>query len=401
MATVRIEKRSKKSYTLIIDHGINPITHKRKKEIRTIRTDDEKVAEAERLKVLSELANGTYKPTDKSTIKEYFDYWFTTPTAKNLDPKTIEHYKILYNSRIKPWLGNIKIVNLTRDDLHNFYRRMIEVGHMDNLKEKNVGKPFKPISKSLIEHNHRFIRRVLNYALFEDEIIQKNVANRLVLPEPEKPHDYDPDKELVKVLTQDEIIKLETELADNPYSNLVAVALRTGMRREELLALTWDCIDEKGSTIFIKKALSWTVETGYRIKPTKNKQKRKIEATPEIFTALNRQSKLQAANKLKLSDKYYKDLNLIFCREDGYYLYPNNLTKWFPKFCTEIGITRLTFHCLRHTHASHLLASGEDISYVSKRLGHSDISITYNTYFHLIPREKRKALKEFEKRLKK
>lgn len=118
---------------------------------------------------------------------------------------------------------------------------MIEVGHMDNLKEKNVGKPFKPISKSLIEHNHRFIRRVLNYALFEDEIIQKNVANRLVLPEPEKPHDYDPDKELVKVLTQDEIIKLETELADNPYSNLIAVALKTGMRREELLALIWDC----------------------------------------------------------------------------------------------------------------------------------------------------------------
>ncbi|MCE5286970.1 MAG: site-specific integrase [Pelosinus sp.] len=160
-------------------------------------------------------------------------------------------------------------------------------------------------------------------------------------------------------------------------------------------------LDEKEGTIFIKKALSWTTETGYRIKPTKNKQKRKIEVSPDVFAALARQSKAQATNKLRLGDLYRKDLNLVFCAEDGHYYHPNMPTRWFPKFCEKIGITRLVFHSLRHTHASHLLAAGEDISYVSRRLGHSDIAITYNTYFHLIPKEKRKSLEEFEKRLKK
>ncbi|WP_371374924.1 site-specific integrase [Sporomusa aerivorans] len=162
----------------------------------------------------------------------------------------------------------------------------------------------------------------------------------------------------------------------------------------------WDCIDEKEGTIFIKKALSWTPTGGYRIKPTKNKQKRKIEATPEIFAALDRQTKAQAANKLRLGELYRKDLNLVFCNEEGYFYHPNIPTRWFPKFCEQIGINRFTFHCLRHTHARHLLSSGEDISFVSRRLGHSDIIITYNTYFHLIPKEIRKALEEFEKRLK-
>lgn len=402
MATVRIIQRSKKSLTLVIDRGVDPITKQRKKETRTLDTLDPEEAEAERLKVLAELAEGTYKPTSKSTVEEYFDYWFTTPAAKKLDPKTIEHYKDrLYTPRIKPWIGKKIIVKLTRDELYKFYEKIIEVGHLDNLKPENAGKPKKPISKTVIEHHHRFIRRVLNHALFEDEIIKKNVASHMVLPDPEQPDDYDPDEELVKVFTQDEITTLEEKAADNPHGPLVAVALRTGMRREELLALTWDCIDEKAGTIFIKKALSVTKEKGYRIKPTKNKQKRKIEATPEVFAALAKQSKMQAARKLRLGEHYRKDLNLVFCAEDGYYYHPNMPTRWFPKFCEEIGITRLTFHCLRHTHASHLLASGEDISFVSRRLGHSDIIITYKTYFHLIPMEKRKALEEFENRLKK
>ncbi|WP_176772674.1 tyrosine-type recombinase/integrase [Sporomusa acidovorans] len=192
--------------------------------------------------------------------------------------------------------------------------------------------------------------------MFEDEIIKKNVASHMVLLDPEQPDDYDPDEELVKVFTQDEITTLEEKAIDNPHGPLLAVALRTGMRREELL-LTWDCVNEKEGTIFIKKALSVTKEKGYRIKPTKNKQKRKIEATPEVFTALAQQSKMQAAHKLRLGEHYRKDLNLVFCAEDGYYYHPNMPTRWFPNFCEKIGITRLTSHCLRHYVESQVMGS--------------------------------------------
>jgi len=237
MATVTIVKRSQKTLTLIVDYGIDPVTKKRKKTYRALYTLDMGIAEAERLRVLAELANNTYKPDSKATIEEYFDYWFETPIAKKLDLNTQEHYKLLYDSRIKPWIGKTKLAALTRGDLYDFYDLMIEVGHLDNLKPKNADKPKKSITKTTIEHYHRLIRRVLNHALLEDEIIRKNVANKMALPDPKADEDYDPDEELVKVLSQEEIQKLEETLINHNHGNLVAVALRTGMRREELLAV--------------------------------------------------------------------------------------------------------------------------------------------------------------------
>lgn len=408
MATVRIERRSKKAFTFIIDHGIDPITKKRKKETRTLQTDDEEIANIERLKILTELAQGTYKPSSKTTLKEYIEYWFDTSTAKKLASKTLERYKQCADLRIKPWIGDIRLRDLKRSDLQSFYERIVEVGHLDNIKtpdpEETKPRQRKEVGKDTIAHHHRFIRRLLNHALYEDEIIERNVATKMVLPEPEQAEEYDPDAGIVKVFTQNEIVKLEEAAAldqkANPYKNIVTVALRTGMRREELLALTWDSVDFKKHTIIVKRALIYTKANGYEFKPTKNKKRRLIEVTEEVLNALRAEARRQAPFKVRLKDKYQKK-NLIFCREDGMQNHPDSVSSWFPSFCKQIEITRLSFHCLRHTHASHLLASGEDISYVSKRLGHSSMDVTYGTYFHFIPLEKREALKELEKRFKK
>jgi len=409
MTTVRITQRSKKSLTLVIDHGIDPITKKRKKETRTLDTTDMEIAEIERLKILTELAQGTYKPSSKATVKEYFEYWFTTSVAKGLATKTIERYKQCADLRIIPWLGHIRLCDLKRTDLQRFYEKIIEIGRFkQEVKKKKIkeDKPKKqeiklPVGKDTIAHHHRLIRRVLNHAVYEDELLDRNVAARIKLPEPEKAEGYNPDMEIVKVFTADEITILESAAKKTPYAKLLAVALRTGMRREELLALTWDCIDFKNHTIHIKQALVYTKEKGYEIKPTKNKKRRLIEATEEVLNAFKSEAVKQAPNKVRLKDKYDKAKKLIFCRSDGFYMHPDTPSTWFPDFCKECGVTRLNFHCLRHTHASHLLSAGEEISYVSKRLGHSSIHVTYNTYFHFIPLEKRDALKELEKRFKK
>lgn len=413
MATVRIERRSKKAFTFIIDHGIDPITKKRKKETRTIQTDDEEVAELERLKILTELAQGTYKPSSKTTLKEYIEHWFSTSTAKKLASKTIERYRQCADLRIIPWIGNIKLRELKRSDLKRFYERIVEVGHLDNIKppdkpkdgEKAKPRIRKEIGEDTIAHHHRFIRRLLNHAVYEDEILDRNVANRMDLPDPEQQEGYDPDKKTVKVFTQDEIVILEKIAATDPkaapYLNILKVALRTGMRREELLALQWAHVDFKNHTILIKRSLIYTKENGYEFKPTKNKKQRLIEVSEEVLNALRAEARRQAPFKVRLKDKYNKENKLIFCREDGIQSHPDSVSSWFPDFCKQIGITRLTFHCLRHTHASHLLASGEEISYVSKRLGHSSINVTYDTYFHFIPLEKRESLKTLEKRFKK
>ncbi|WP_110954738.1 site-specific integrase [Anaerosinus massiliensis] len=390
MTTVRIEQRSKKSLTLIIDHGIDKVTKKRKADYIALDTLDWDEAEIERLKVLTKLAAGNYVKSNKSTLSEYIDYWFKTPTAKGLGSKTIEGYKQCAESRIKPWIGHIRLIKLTRDDLYKFCERIIDEGNLSNKKTKDK------IGIATVEKNYRFIRRILNHAVFEDGILENNVALRMKLPEI-KLDNQPKKKEKVKVLSTDEVIKLENDLKENENENLVTVALRTGMRREELLALRDDDIDAENHTAEIDEALIYTKENGFEFKETKNKKNRIIEITDIVLSAIRNQQLINKANKLRLGEKYI-DTGLIFCNADGTNLHPDRISEWFPKFCVKRKISRLTFHCLRHTHASHLLAAGEDISYVSKRLGHSSIEVTYKLYFHFIPREKREALQKLDKR---
>ncbi|MEN6384519.1 MAG: site-specific integrase [Phycisphaerales bacterium] len=399
VATVRILARSKKSLTLIIDYGIDPVTKKRKTESRLLKTTDMEVAEAEKLKILASLAEKTYTPLSKLTVKEYFEKWLETPAAKKLASKTYINYKNCINLRIVPWIGHIKLCELTRSDLLTFYNKIYEVGQLERGR-KTGKKVFKPVGKETVVFHHGVIRRILNDALYKDEIIQRNVAERIDLPEPERPADYDPDQDLVKVFTKEEITTLEKHAADTSYYGLIFVALRTGMRRGELLGLTWDAINYTDNTVFVKRALVHTKERGYEYKLTKNKKRRKIEVTKAVINVFRQIAKTQATHKARLGDVYAKD-NLVFCREDGLPMHPDTVSSWFPDFCDDCGVTRLSFHCLRHTHASHLLAEHEDISYVSRRLGHSDISVTYKRYFHLIPLERRKSLTDLEKRFKK
>lgn len=422
MAKGRIEKRHKSSYTLVIDEGIDQETGERKRWSKSVKTNDEEEAQRQLDIILGEIANKTFIKSPNLTVDQYFNTWLKTPEAKRLAPKTFTSYKKCIDLRIVPWIGNVKIGDLTRSHLKSFYQRIYDEGRLAGGEKDS--KKGQPVGKRTVLYHHQVIRRILNHAVYEDEILSKNVANKITILEPAD-QEFDEDADLVKVFTAEQITALERHTVDTDYYALVALALRTGMRRGELLALTWDCVDFDKSTIFLKRSISYTPEEGLKYKSTKNKNKRIVEVTSEVLDILRleqeKQLKLkEAATNKKTSEKSatgspvkeetvakdekslpYTDNNLIFCRDNGQPIHPDTPSSWFPNFCIDCGLPRLTFHCLRHTHASHLLAEGEDISYVSKRLGHSDITITYKTYFHFIPLEKRDSIKNIESKFKK
>jgi integrase len=392
MAKGRIEKRHQSSYTLIIDEGIDSETGARKRWSKSVKTDDEEEAQRQLDIILGQIANKTFIKSPNLTVDQYFNNWLKTPEARRLAPKTFTSYKKCIDLRIVPWIGNIKIGDLSRSDLKNFYQRIYDEGRLAGSDKDS--KKGQPIGKRTVLYHHQVIRRVLNHAVYEDEILPRNVADKITIPEP-LDQEFDEDADLVKVFTAEQVTTLERYTVDTPYYALVALALRTGMRRSELLALTWDSVDFDKSTIFIKRSISYTPDKGCIYKSTKNKNKRIIEVTSEVLDILRLEQERQRKFKEAAADN-----NLIFCRDNGQTIHPDTPSSWFPGFCVEHGLPRLTFHCLRHTHASHLLAEGEDISYVSKRLGHSDITITYKTYFHFIPLEKRDSVKNIEKKFK-
>lgn len=407
MATGWLEKRYKSSWTMVIDEGKDPLTGERIKWAKSVKTTDKEVAQGRLDIILGKLAEKTFVKTPDTTVKEYFEQWFTTPEAMSLAPKTQVSYKGCLDDRIAPWIGHIKLDDLKRKHLKAFYKKIYVEGR---IRGKRKGEPVK---KRTVELHHQFIRRVLNHAVYEDEILRRNVADKIEIPDPPYEQEFDENEGLVKVFTAEEVIALEKHTLETPYYALVAIALRTGMRRGELLALTWDCINFDKATIFIKKSVSYTSTKGCFYKLTKNKKRRIIDIAQDavdiLRTVKEKQDKFkkeseEISKKENLSDedrkKLYEDNNLVFCWDSGKTIHPDTPSSWFPEFCVSCGLPRLTFHCLRHTHASHLLAEGEEIAYVSKRLGHSDITTTYKTYFHFIPEEKREAVKRLEDKFK-
>jgi integrase len=416
MVKAHIEKRYDDSYTIVIDEGIDPTTNKRRRWAKSVKTDDITVAESEMKIILGELENGTYLRPSQTTVKEYFERWLLTTPAKKLASTTFQRYKQCINLRIVPWIGSIKVSSLTRHHLNGFYERILIDGSLKVYSKAEQEKPVRrEVGMETVLYHHRVIHRILEDAI-KDKLIKENPADLVDLPEPET--DFDEDEGLVKVFTDDEIRALleHAEARHKKYFPLVYVALHTGLRRGELLALSWNNINFEDKTIFVKKALVHTKEKGYEIKDLKNpkrganKKRRKIEVVDSVLDVLHQVKAYQDEIIRKLEEKKeglaakvydVKKQNLIFCRDDGQEMHPDSISSWFPDFCKEIGITRFGFHSLRHNHASHLLAAGEEISYVSKRLGHSSIVMTYNTYFHFIPTERRESLKELEKKFTK
>ncbi|WP_258359423.1 site-specific integrase [Moorella sulfitireducens (nom. illeg.)] len=187
---------------------------------------------------------------------------------------------------------------------------------------------------------------------------------------------------------------------NTPYYALLHVAVKTGLRRGELLALRWPNIDFKSGTLSIKQSLAYTPEQGIFFKNTKNNSSRRIiDISREVIEVLKQHKKKQAEAKLLLG-QHYKNQGLVFCQQNSKPLHPDTISSWFPNFLEEIGLPRLNFHCLRHTHASLLLKAGVDIKIISKRLGHSSISITYDIYSHLMPGMEREVIEKFEALLK-
>jgi integrase len=235
MATAWLEKPYKSSYIIIIDCGKDS-DGKRKRIKKSIKTDDEEVAKREMDILLGEVESGNFVPPSKFTVKQFFETWLATNATLKLASKTFATYQQHIKLRIVPWLGDIKLDELKRSHLNEFYQRIITEGRFDHKNTKDTTpKKKKPIGKETILYNHRIIHRILNDAI-KDDLIKKNPADLVDLPEPQIEL-FDEDEGLVKVFTDAEVILLEESAKSTPYYDLIYTALRTGMRRGELLAL--------------------------------------------------------------------------------------------------------------------------------------------------------------------
>jgi integrase len=170
------------------------------------------------------------------------------------------------------------------------------------------------------------------------------------------------------------------------------VALFTGMRRNEVLALRWGRVDLDKNVVQVREALEATMAHGIRFKTPKSKAGRRDITLPDILVAVLREHrKAQLELRVRLGAGRLHDNDLLFADIDGNPISPTAFSTRWGEFAERIGMPQLTFHMLRHTHASQLIDQGVDIVTISRRLGHAKPDITLRVYAHRFQKDDSKA----------
>lgn len=223
------------------------------------------------------------------------------------------------------------------------------------------------------------------------DLIDRNPTDteKLDLPEVEEPE--------IAIFTAEETSQMLTCLESEPlaFQTLIHLAIVTGMRRGELVALKWASIDTKNGIITVKQSNYKITGEGIKTKKPKTKKSIREIAIPEyVIEILKKYKTEQLLTAMQLGDKWQGD-GWIFTKYDGSPINPQTPTKQFLKFLARHGIPHRKLHALRHTSATLLLSSGTNIKNVASRLGHTQLSTT-NRYVHAIKDADEKAASTFE-----
>lgn len=169
-----------------------------------------------------------------------------------------------------------------------------------------------------------------------------------------------------------------------PIELCVALAIGTGMRRGEILALRWSDVDLDGKVAYVRRTLLETPEGLSFQEPKTERSRRSVTLPKFLVAALRTHKRLQAERRLLLGEAWQAH-DLVIEVGDGSPMHPNLLTQAFARLATRRGFDGVRFHDLRHAHATLMLVRGVHPKVVSERLGHAGIAITLDTYSHVIP----------------
>jgi integrase len=358
-----IRQRGPQSFQLKIDVG-RDAAGKRLIEFHTFH-GSKRAAQAKLAELVSAVDKRAYVSRSIVTVgahvAERIEQWAQLGVAS---PKTAERYRELAANQIGPFLGSIALQDLKANDISRWHATLLASGRKDGQGG---------LSPLTVRHAHRLLGKTLREAQRYDLIVR----NPTIGERPPKVV-----REEVVILSGDEARAVVTGLADHPVFAKAILALFTGLRRSEILALRWSHVDLDRKALRVVEALEETA-AGLRFKTPKSRAGKRDVTLPDIVVATLREHwKRVSEQRIKLGAGRLPADALVFSRLDGGPLSPNALSKDWTKAAASIGV-KVGFHGLRHTHVSHLIDAGINVVKISRRVGHADIATTLNVYAHL------------------
>jgi len=319
--------------------------------------------EAEKLLAsrLEEIRLGKLKELKKIRFNEFVDIWMCDFVAVRTKESTRRSYRSIIDTHLMPRFENMELGRMTARGIQSF---------VSSLARREA------VSTKTISNILAVLKQMLGHAV-RWGYLHHNPADQVDKPRVVRREMY--------CLTPDEVQAFLAHV--NPkYYALFLAAVMTGLRRGELLGLTWGDINWEREVIHVTRSLYM----GKLIQP-KTERSMRVVAMPERVA--------HELKKLRLK-RPGSEKELIFRTDSGRPIEPDNLVKrQFLPALKRAGLKKIRFHDLRHTHASLLIAQGESVKYIQDQLGHASVQTTLDRYGHLFPEDRKRAAIRLERTL--
>ncbi|PEJ37519.1 site-specific integrase [Peribacillus butanolivorans] len=354
------KNKNTSKWDLVFDAGKDPLTGKRKQILRR-GFESKQDANDEMIRLKAEILENEFLDLTHMTYGKYMEEWLQERKSR-LQASTFEIHSIYYRNVIKPRLSLLKLQQITPMQIQKFVTDLVN-------------------NTSYSEHTVHLIFRIVSASLKKAKIlklIKDNPTTGITLPKIKRTELNVWSLEQVNFFIRE--AKNIKRLTRCHIGFLLSIF--TGMRQGEILGLRWKDIDFKAQLIFVRQTL--TQNTEIKAGAKNEASVRSIYIPSKLLDELRIQRKLIIEEKLLLGSSYH-DFDLVICTKSGKPMIPRNFRKEFYNLTEKIGLPKIRFHDLRHTHATILIQQNVNVKLISERLGHADIETTLNTYSHVLP----------------
>ena len=362
----RKQKNGKVTYQVIIERGTDG-NGKRLRDFYSYKTKKE--AQQALAEKLSQLSHNTYTEPSKLTVAEALDQWYTTSVEPNHKENTKRGYKVNID-HIKTGLGSVVLQRLTAMQIQSFYNGL-------------EAKGFSPRS---IQYIHTNLKSCLKY-YNKMQVLSNNQADFATVPKQVKAQN--------DCYTEKEVTELLSKAKETDIYLEILLGVGMGLRRGEVLSLTWKDVDFAKGTLSVNKSVS-TIKGKTVVSTTKTASgERKLKIPSFVLEALRERKQKQWADRKALGGAYTEN-DLVCCKSSGEYYNCGSFTKKFSNLLKKLELRHIRFHDLRHTNATLMMSYGVPIKVISENLGHASTGVTLDTYSHVTSEMKEEVAEKFD-----
>lgn len=354
-----VRGRGKNTWEVSLELPRNAVTGARRRRtisVKGLRRDADRVLND----AINKRDTGFDLNPHRLTVAQYLEKWLTDDCENRLARSTYHRYRGIFEKHLKPTIGGVRLLDLRPTHIQSAYSQWLRDG----------------LSPSTVLQHHHIIRKALSQAI-KWQLLQVNPSTAVTLPKRERLE--------MRSLYPSEAGQLLATSVGSGLEPLLLLALETGMRQGELLALQWSAVDLRGGDIQVLRSARYYPGDGIVMGPTKtHRSRRHIALASSTTDELKRHKATQNEHRLSLG-KAWADNDLVFPGPLGEPYPARDVSRRLSTVVRHAGLEPLRFHDLRHTAATLMLRTGISPKVVSDRLGHSTVAFTLDTYAHVLP----------------